>query len=1275
MARHQWRSWNTLGNWGISPTSGSVTTAGTIPSATNNQLVFDTTVTGFTSLTSTNNITGLILSTITINDASSAGAFAIGGTTITLTSGITSSATNGGTGATLSFGTTGITLNGPESFTSNSGLLTVSAKVANGGNLLTVAGAGSVSLTGIVSGTGGITESGSGTLTLSGVNTFSGGLTINSGTVIAGVSNSGTTSGAAGPSGDAITLGSSIGGSASLLAGTFTVSNPINLGTSALGTLTIGDSAGSIATFSGAIGLDGDAVTFASTGTGTTTVSGAISGSGNVTINDATTASTVLSGPSTFSGSVTLDSGTVIASNATAAGSSGNTITLGSSTGGSATLLVSVTLANPINLGTGAVGSLTIANNAGSTVATISGAIGLNGDSVTFASTGTASTTLSGGISGSGNVTITNSSSAKTVISTTAINNAGTITNNGPGTGTTTISIGIGSNVTGVIENTASSQLTLSAANTFTGGLTIDSGTVLASNATAAGLSGNITLGSSTGGSASLLASVNLANPLNLGIGALGTLTIGNNGGTTTGTFSGAINLNGDSLTVTATGTTGSTTVTGGIAGTGNVTITDDATTTGAITISTNNVNNVGTITNQGTGTGVTTISTTIGPFVTGVIQNSANSQLTLSAANAFGGLTIDSGTVLAKTQNLSAGGGIITLGSSTGSSASLLLGSGTPNINNPITLGTNAVGTLTLGNNAGTTGGTFSGAISLNGNALTIAAAGTTGFTTVTGAISGTGNVNITDNATTGAITISSHGINNVGMVTNDGTGTGTVTISAVIGSNVTGVIQNSTGSELVLSGANTFGGGLTIDSGTVDAAISNATTVSGAAGPSANPITLGSPSGGPASLLADSFTVSNAINLGSNALSTLTIGNDDSATAAVFSGAISLNGDSLIITATGTGSTSVSGGITGIGNIAITDNGTTATTVIKTNAINNTGTITNLGNGSGATTISAGIGSNVAAVIQNSSTSQLTLSGTNTYVGPTTVEAGTLEFGKEVSLYDNNSASWTATSLIVDSGTTAVFAVGGSGQFTAANIATLSALGTATGGFESGSFLGFDTTSGNFSYSNPITNPNGGSNVLGLIKLGSNSLTLSGNETYSGSTNVLAGTLEFSSEAAFYDDNTTNWTAVNVVVESGATAAFAVGGPGQFTASDIAILSSLGTTNGGFENGSLLGIDTTSGSFTLANSIVNPNGGSNALGLAKLGSNTLTLSGNNTYTGATDIVDGGLQVSGSGTLGAPNNALVFAPVASTSATLDFNNVAQSYQVASLSSSAPAPP
>ena len=67
--------------------------------------------------------------------------------------------------------------------------LTVSGSVVNGGNSLTVAGCGNVTISGLLSGSGGLTKAGGGTLFLAAANTFAGGTTIGGGALsIAGTS-------------------------------------------------------------------------------------------------------------------------------------------------------------------------------------------------------------------------------------------------------------------------------------------------------------------------------------------------------------------------------------------------------------------------------------------------------------------------------------------------------------------------------------------------------------------------------------------------------------------------------------------------------------------------------------------------------------------------------------------------------------------------------------------------------------------------------------------------------------------------------------------------------------------------------------------------------------------------------------------------------------------------------------------------------------------------------------------------------------------------------
>ena len=100
--------------------------------------------------------------------------------------------------------------------------------------------------------------------------------------------------------------------------------------------------------------------------------------------------------------------------------------------------------------------------------------------------------------------------------------------------------------------------------------------------------------------------------------------------------------------------------------------------------------------------------------------------------------------------------------------------------------------------------------AVNIGGTTLTNSAsgAGTAAVLTVSGGITGTGNLILNDNNSTitNGITISGTAVNNAGTITNSGTGTNTVLISAPIGSgasgNVTAVTENSATSALTSSG-----------------------------------------------------------------------------------------------------------------------------------------------------------------------------------------------------------------------------------------------------------------------------------------------------------------------------------------------------------------------------------------------------------------------------------------------------------------------------------------
>ena len=294
-------------------------------------------------------------------------------------------------------------------------------------------------------------------------------------------------------------------------------------------------------------------------------------------------------------------------------------------------------------------------------------------------------------------------------------------------------------------------------------------------------------------------------------------------------------------------------------------------------------------------------------------------------------------------------------------------------------------------------------------------------------------------------------------------------------------------------------------------------------------------------------------------------------------------------------------------------------------------------------------------SGTLTQNGTGTLTLSGVNTYTGGTTVSAGTLQFA-------NTSALTLTGPLTVASGATAAFNVGGTGEFTSAGIASV--LGSAS--FQTGSSLGLDTTNaaaGRFIMSGAL------SGSLGLTKLGNGFLTLTGANTYTGGTTVSAGGLtgtaaslqgNIVNHAAVYFDQASDGAYAGNMSGTGSLIKSYAGNltlSGTNTYSGTTLINS-GTLQAG--NASALGagtitfgggtlqygsgvtadfssrfstaasqaykIDTHGNDVTLATALTSAGGS-----LTKSGAGTLTLTGANTYTGATAVNAGKLVVNGS--------------------------------------------
>ena len=207
------------------------------------------------------------------------------------------------------------------------------------------------------------------------------------------------------------------------------------------------------------------------------------------------------------------------------------------------------------------------------------------------------------------------------------------------------------------------------------------------------------------------------------------------------------------------------------------------------------------TLTNNGSGTNFVSLSGALQSTVGKIVQNSATSTLSLRGVSTgfTGNVEILKGTLRIGSHgdNLGTAAGQVALGASSGSDAAtleLIDNSSVTYAAKPIVLGTTA-GTLTI---------RISDSVGTNTHILT-------------GAISGNNHLTLENAVGNDNLTFNTGGINNTGTITHIGVGTGDLTINSVIGLGVTGVIQNSATSRMVLSGANTYTGGTTINRGTL--------------------------------------------------------------------------------------------------------------------------------------------------------------------------------------------------------------------------------------------------------------------------------------------------------------------------------------------------------------------------------------------------------------------------------------------------------------------------
>ena len=1095
-----------------------------------------------------------------------------------------------------------------------------------------------------ITGTGALLQNGSGTLVLSANNTYSGATTIHAGTIqlTGSISSSATTVNSGGTlmgNGTAGTVTINSGGiiSPGNSPGTITVGNSIwegggnynwqlydsagSTGTgwdflSSAGTLTLNATSGNkfninlwslsginpdsngnalnfnaststswdIANFAGGIsGFSSDIFNFntaATSGTGGFTASGQL-GSFSITSGN-NTLTLVYAAPSASGVWVGGSGNWTTAANwqGNAVPDNGNPIEFAGS-GGTSTNDSAVNAVNGITFTTSANGSYTL-NGSALEIATggilnssaYAQAVGLNltmnGSSTINADS--ADLTISGSVDNNGSTLTATANSSRTISLSGPISDSGSLIKNGAGT------------------------LILTGNNTYTGATTISLGTLQIGDSSATTLgSGNY---SGTVANSGTLVFSSTANQtlsgLLSGTGALvksssGTLVL-----TATNSYSGDVTINAGTLEIGGSGVLENGNLASGIVNNGTFFINTSANQTLAGVLS-----GTGALTKSNSGTLMLSVNNTYTGATT--IQAGTISLATLgngSAAGSFGASTN-------ATQNLIlAGGTILYTGVNATSNRGFTLADGT---SSTINVSTSGVSLTLSGNSAATTGSLVkagAGTLVLGGNHSY------TGSTTISA-----GALHIGGGARLG-------GGNYDGNISNQGTLQVNVDPSdtLILSGSISGsgnLIKIGNG-ILALAGNSSFSGGTALNGGTLQIGHDNAlgagviTMVSNPTFTStdatdrvlANAFSgFSTPIFGAASGQTGNLTFTNTGSLAISGTRVVTVLNTTSiATSFTGTALMTKNGTGTLVlygNNTYTGGTTINAGTLQIGN------GGTTGSLSATGSISNNATLVfnrsdSLTQG---TDFSASGISGTGAVIKNG-TGSLTFNVSNTYSGATTINSGTLVLGH-------------ASDTLADS---AILNISGGTLAMGSNSDTVGAVTLSSGGITgSGTLTGTSYT---------VQSGTIGANLAGVggfTKSTSGAVTLSGNNSFTGGTNIALGNLTVSGGSALSDTG-----AVTLSNASGAVL-------------HIAASETIGTLSGGGASGGNISIASGQLLAINQNSSTSFNGTiSGAGGVSISGNSTLTLGAANTFTGTTAIQTGTLAAATSGALGNTANIVV---------------------------------
>ncbi|MCR2357699.1 autotransporter-associated beta strand repeat-containing protein [Salmonella enterica] len=293
----------------------------------------------------------------------------------------------------------------------------------------------------------------------------------------------------------------------------------------------------------------------------------------------------------------------------------------------------------------------------------------------------------------------------------------------------------------------------------------------------------------------------------------------------------------------------------------------------------------------------------------------------------------------------------------------------------------------------------------------------------------------------------------------------------------------------------------------------------------------------------------------------------------------------------------------------------------------------------------------------VEKSGDDALTLSGSNTYTGGTTINDGTL-IATSVDALGSGDVTNNAV-LELNTGGDFDNAISGSGQVVKSGDETLTLSGTNSytdGTLISGGTLiatSVDALGSGDVTNNAVLELNTGGDFINNIggtgrveKSGDETLTLSGSNTYTGGTLISGGTLVATNVEALGTGDVTD----NAVLELNTGGDFInnIGGTGRVEKSgdDTLTLSGSNSYTGGtlISGGTLVAtnVDALGSGDVTNNAVLELNTGGtfdNAISgsgqVVKSGDETLTLSGSNTYTGGTTINDGTLIATSVDALG----------------------------------------